>query len=71
MWSLNKDKCTSCEECVKCCPLQSLEMADGFPRMKQDAECILCSTCADTCPEQAIELSMDNPAPSGASPDNL
>ena len=71
MWSLNRDKCVSCGECAKACPLQSLEMADGFPRMKDDAEGILCSTCADTCPEQAIELSMDNPAPSGASPDNL
>ena len=71
MWSLNKDRCVSCGECARACPLQSLEMGDGFPRMKEDAVCILCWTCADTCPEQAIELSMDKPAPSGASPDNL
>lgn len=59
MWKLNRDRCVSCGECVKACPLQSLEMQDGYPRMKQDAECILCSTCADTCPEGAIELTMD------------
>lgn len=59
MWKLNRDRCVSCGECAKACPLQSLEMADGFPRMKEDAECILCSTCADTCPEQAIELTID------------
>lgn len=71
MWKLNKDKCTSCEECVKCCPFQILEMAGGFPRLKDGAECYLCATCSDGCPEQAIELKMDRPAPSGASPDNL
>ena len=59
MWSLNRNSCTSCGECVRACPMQSLEMVDGFPRMKEDAECILCSTCADTCPEQAIELTVN------------
>ena len=59
MWSLNRDKCVSCEECVKACPLQILEMQDGYPRLKRDAECVQCWTCADTCPEQAIELTMD------------
>ena len=71
MWKLNRDKCVSCGECAKACPLQSLEMKDDFPQLKQDAECILCSTCADTCPQGAIELTMDRPAPSDASPDNL
>ena len=33
MWSLNRDRCTSCEECVKICPLQSLEMHEGFPHL--------------------------------------
>ncbi len=67
MWLLNRDRCTSSKcsfygECVKVCPLQSLEMLDGFPRMKPDAECLLCSMCADTCPEGAIGLSIDKPA---------
>lgn len=71
MWKLNKDRCISCGECARACPFQILEMVDGFPQLKPDAECIQCWTCADTCPEQAIELTMDIPAPSGASPDNL
>lgn len=71
MWSVDKDKCIYCADCVRACPVGALEMYEDYPRMKQDAECILCSTCADTCPEQAIELTMDRPAPSGASPDNI
>lgn len=58
-WTLHRDRCTSCEECVKACPFQILEMMDGFPQLKADALCMGCYTCADLCPEQAIELTMD------------
>ena len=74
MWTLDSSKCTSCGACVKACPFQVLEMQDGLPRIKdgQESVCNVCADpCADTCPEQAIELTMDRPAPSGASPDNI
>ena len=62
MWLLNKDKCVSCGECIGNCPFRVLEMSDGFPRIKQDAECASCYVCADSCPENAIELTMDKSA---------
>ena len=71
MWSLNKDKCTSCGECINDCPIDALEMQDGFPRIKDGGECIRCGMCVSLCPEQAIELTIDRPAPSGALPNNI
>lgn len=73
-WILDSSRCTSCGTCVKACPFQALEMQEGFPRIRdgQEAMCNVCADpCTDICPEQAIEFSLDNPAPSGDSPDNI
>ena len=42
----DKEKCTGCGACVRCCPMDT--------RCAGDHECIHCGRCIPVCPEQAI-----------------
>lgn len=46
--------CTGCGLCVKRCPMQNLELADG--RVRQKDNCILCYRCVNLCPRRAATV---------------
>ncbi|MCP4604133.1 MAG: 4Fe-4S dicluster domain-containing protein [Proteobacteria bacterium] len=51
--TVEKDKCTGCEECVEDCPTEAITMVDEVAVINGD-ECTECGACVDTCPEDAI-----------------
>ena len=59
MWqvTVDKDKCTGCEECVSNCPAEVLELVDGKSEPVNIDECLGCETCVEVCPEDAITVS--------------
>ncbi len=57
-----KEKCTGCGLCVKACPYDGLELADGLAILK--GACNLCGVCADACRFDAIEI--ERPEATGA-----
>lgn len=46
-------KCTSCEKCVKVCPLQNIQLKDGKPVWGD--RCTHCVACISYCPTEAIQ----------------
>jgi polyferredoxin len=49
-----KDKCISCNQCSKKCPM-SLDVEAMVQKGRcNDSECILCGACVDTCPKAAL-----------------
>ncbi len=55
--TVDKEKCTGCEECVGQCPGQVLEVVDGKSEAVNIDECLGCETCVEVCPEDAITVS--------------
>ncbi len=49
---VNIQKCNSCEECIKSCPFDAIEMKEGKAFINE--YCQLCMTCINVCPEGAI-----------------
>ncbi len=49
---VNIQKCNGCEECVKSCPFDAIEMKEGKAFINE--YCQLCMTCINVCPEGAI-----------------
>ncbi len=47
------NKCTSCQKCVKVCPLNNIKIKDGKPTW--DKNCTHCMACISYCPTEAIE----------------
>ena len=47
------DACTGCGKCVKLCPLNNIEIADGKPHWGQS--CTHCMACICACSNEAIE----------------
>jgi len=47
------DKCIGCGECVRRCPMNNVELADGRPRW--GSRCTHCMACICYCPTEAIE----------------
>ncbi|CAK8714751.1 hypothetical protein GCAAIG_04115 [Candidatus Electronema halotolerans] len=58
MWevTVDKEKCTGCEECVNNCPAGVLELVDGKSEPVNIDECLGCETCVEVCPEDAITV---------------
>ena len=54
--TVDKDKCTGCEECVNACPSQVLELVDEKSEPVEMDECLGCETCVEVCPEGAITV---------------
>jgi electron transfer flavoprotein alpha subunit len=51
---LNKEKCTSCGQCVDECPFSALILKEGYPEATE--QCRLCGICIKACPEAALSL---------------
>jgi NAD-dependent dihydropyrimidine dehydrogenase PreA subunit len=54
--TVDKDKCTGCEECVAACPAQVFVLEDGKSEPAEADECLGCETCVEVCPEGAITV---------------
>jgi len=51
--------CDACGECVKACPKDVLEIADGKVKVKDLTACIMCKACAEACSPKAAKVSSD------------
>ena len=50
---VNRDLCLGCELCLKKCPVQAIQMENGYPVWKVK-ECEMCLGCLHRCPKFAI-----------------
>jgi Pyruvate/2-oxoacid:ferredoxin oxidoreductase delta subunit/flavodoxin len=51
-WTIDNERCSGCELCVKICPRQNIQMTnEGIEFLNR---CILCGRCFSFCPEKAI-----------------
>ncbi len=48
------DKCISCGTCVKVCPRENIQLADGRPVF--GTNCMGCLSCVQFCPQHAIDI---------------
>lgn len=48
-----KDTCTGCNQCVKKCPMNNIQLIDGKPAWGKN--CTHCMACICYCPQEAIE----------------
>lgn len=46
------EKCTLCENCIKECPFEAIEIKDG--KLLINENCTLCGLCVKVCPEGAL-----------------
>lgn len=56
---INKYKCVGCGECVRSCPMHTIELVEknGKKQAKIDrSKCILCYCCQELCPVVAIDV---------------
>jgi len=49
-----QDTCTSCEICVKVCPVNNITLVEGMPQWQH--KCQQCLACINFCPEKCIQF---------------
>ena len=54
--SVNREKCTGCEECVNACPVGVFEMQEGKAVPLNEDECLGCEDCMKVCPANIISV---------------
>ena len=63
--SIEGEKCTGCQLCVECCPMDVIRFdevrAKAFIAYGKD--CGVCFQCADACPVDAVKVSPESPRP--------
>ena len=47
------EKCTGCASCARLCPVNAIQMVDGYPVMDYH-KCINCLCCNESCPDDAV-----------------
>ena len=64
--SIDKDLCTGCGICIKCCPEDVLDESDDlnqydnhFPEVVDKKSCIVCRKCELYCPDFAIQVEVE------------
>lgn len=53
MFSVNKEKCIACQQCIKDCPVSDILLVDNKAHVKNEA-CIKCGHCVAICPTKAV-----------------
>jgi len=55
--SLNRDKCTGCQLCIKVCPTKAIEFMPEEKKVKIFvSRCCFCAQCNDICPTGALSM---------------
>ena len=55
--SLNRDKCTGCQLCIKICPTKAIEFMPEEKKVKIFvSRCCFCAQCNDICPTGALSM---------------
>ena len=54
--TLNREKCTGCEECLELCSSGVFEMQNGRAVPVNAKECIGCESCVAVCEQHAISI---------------
>lgn len=58
--SVDEDLCVGCDECMKVCVFNGMEMDDGIAKINQE-RCLGCGRCEQVCPNAAISITLDDP----------
>jgi len=53
-YTINKETCVGCGQCVKVCPVDAITKGDGNYYVIDDEICISCGACEKKCPVDAI-----------------
>ena len=54
--TVDKRKCSGCEECLEACTTVVFEMRDGKAVVAREEDCIGCENCVEVCKECAIRV---------------
>ncbi len=52
--TVDKSKCSGCEECLAVCSTDVIEMRKGKAVAVRSEDCIGCESCVDICKENAV-----------------
>ncbi len=51
-YSADKKECIKCEKCARECPVDNIQMKDGYPVFGK--KCLCCTRCINQCPTNAV-----------------
>ena len=54
--TVDREKCTGCEECLDTCTVQVFEIRNGKSFPANEKECVGCESCIGICKETAIKV---------------